>query len=183
MPEHLRPAKEEDAPEGYTLCKYCNGQKFVGPDGKACVCAIYGKYAGYMKKVSPEDWECPKCSTKYKEGPYYFCGNCGYKAPEYYDYRWSTGIKVANKLQILDGTGDEIAMVEERRAALLVNSINAILEENQKLREQLDVFKAFCKCKHPAIKNLIEWFNKHFNYSGDGPTGPPSLDNKQNARK
>ncbi len=62
MPEHLKPAKEEDAPEGYTLCKHCEGQKLVGPDGEACVCAVYGQHAGYMQKQYTTTWGCIICS-------------------------------------------------------------------------------------------------------------------------
>jgi rubrerythrin len=61
LPEHLKPAKEEDAPEGYTLCSTCKGQKLVGPDGEACVCAIYGQHAGYMKKIVTTIWSCIVC--------------------------------------------------------------------------------------------------------------------------
>ena len=61
LPKHLQPAKEEDAPEGYTLCKHCRGKKVVGPDGAACVCAIYGQYAGYMKKQYTTTWRCMVC--------------------------------------------------------------------------------------------------------------------------
>ena len=61
LPEHLQPAKEEDAPEGYTLCKHCQGQKVVGPDGEACVCAVYGQHAGYMKKQYTTYWGCIVC--------------------------------------------------------------------------------------------------------------------------
>ncbi len=50
MPEHLRPAKAEDAPEGYMLCSGCNGEKFLPPDGAACGCGRYGKHQGYMLK-------------------------------------------------------------------------------------------------------------------------------------
>jgi hypothetical protein len=145
LPEHLRPAKEEDAPEGYMICNECNGQKVVGPDGTACICARYGQYAGYMKILGPEKWRCPKCSYKYKSGPYYLCLHCGYKDPKYYDYRWSTGTKVANTLQILDSTGDEVAMVGEYRAQLLVDKINSIIDENEKFWQ---ILVEINNCRH-----------------------------------
>ncbi len=50
IPTHLQPAMEGDAPDGYTICSMCEGEKVVGPDGEACNCARYGQYAGYMKK-------------------------------------------------------------------------------------------------------------------------------------
>lgn len=50
LPAHLRPAKEEDAPDGYILCSECKGQKFVGRDGESCVCAKWSKHVGYMLK-------------------------------------------------------------------------------------------------------------------------------------
>jgi len=50
LPEHLQPAKEEDAPRGWTICRVCNGQKILPPHGEACVCAVYGRHPGFMKK-------------------------------------------------------------------------------------------------------------------------------------
>ena len=50
LPEHLHPAKEEDAPEGWMLCSNCGGEKFLPPDGEACFCGVYGEHQGYMLK-------------------------------------------------------------------------------------------------------------------------------------
>lgn len=40
--------RHKDPPEGWIPCVECNGAAVVGRDGSACVCAIYGKYPGWM---------------------------------------------------------------------------------------------------------------------------------------
>lgn len=72
MPDHLKPAKEEDAPEGWTICDTCHGEKYYGSDGSACHCVKVGPHPGFMR--IPE-FLCLVCGARYNvSGP---CPKCG----------------------------------------------------------------------------------------------------------
>lgn len=78
MPDHLKPAKEEDAPKGWTLCDSCQGEKYYGSDGSACHCVKVGPHPGFMR--IPE-FLCLVCGARYNiSGP---CPKCGVNPDAY----------------------------------------------------------------------------------------------------